>query len=257
MLTPRIKTWLISLTALVLLGIFPASSGAQDKFPAPQGYVSDYAHALSPGAKSALNALLKELNRKTGAEVAVATLPDLGGADLNNYAVDLFAKWGLGKKGRDNGLLILLAMKERKLRIEVGYGLEGIIQDGLAGEIRNRMTPFFKQGDFDNGLLVGASLVADRIAQDAGVKLEVPVAVPQRRAGRRKKRSSGIGSLIFLIFMIILFIKNPRLFLFFMLGSMLGGRRRGYYGGGSGGFGGGFGGFGGGMSGGGGAGGGW
>ncbi len=258
MLKPRfLKTCLIS---LLLLGLFPASGKAQGKFPAPQGHVSDYARVLSPRAKSALSGLLRELERKTQAEVAIAILPDLGGSALETYAVELFEHWKIGKRDKDNGLLILLAIKERKVRIEVGYGLEGIIPDGLAGEIiRTRMTPFFKQGDYDNGLLQATSFIAASIAKDAGVKLEVPRAVPHaagRRRGRPPSAARSLLSLIFLVIMIILFIKNPRLFLLFMMGSMLGGRR-GHWSGGGGGFGGGFGGFGGGMSGGGGASGGW
>jgi len=252
-----LKTCLIF---LVLLGLFPASGKAQGKFPAPQGYVSDYARVLSPRAKSALSGLLQELERKTKAEVAIAILPDLGGNALEPYAVELFEHWKIGKKGKDNGLLILLAIKERKARIEVGYGLEGIIPDGLAGEIIRKMTPFFKQGDYDSGLLQATSFIASAIAHDAGVKLEVPRAVPHAAAGRRGRPPSAarsLLSLIFLVILIILFIKNPRLFFFFMLGSMLGGGRRGHWSGGGGGFGGGFGGFGGGMSGGGGASGGW
>lgn len=249
------------ITCLVLLCLAPISE-AKTQFPPAQGYVSDYAHILSPEAKSAIVNLLRELERKTQAEVAIVTIPGLDGEELNTYAVELFQTWGIGKKGKDNGLLLLIAMKERETRIEVGYGLEGVIPDGLAGEIiRTQITPYFKQKKYDSGLLLAASSVADTIAKDAGVVLEVPMARPHSPLARRKKRrSSGIGGLIFLILMIILFIKNPRLFALFMLGSMLGGRRRGGYwsgGGYGGGFSGGFGGFGGGMSGGGGASGGW
>jgi uncharacterized protein len=186
-------------------------------------------------------------------------MSDIGGEDYNEYANRLYETWGIGKKGEDKGVLIFVAIKERKMRIEVGYGLEGIIPDGLAGEIRDRyMIPYLKKDKFGEGLLNGTAAVSQIIAKDAGVKLtgQVPVKAP-------KKRRSRLSFLpLLFIFFFFMFVGRRRggSWIFFLPLLMGGGGPRhggGGFGGSFGGFGGGFGGFGGGMSGGGGAGGGF
>jgi uncharacterized protein len=187
-------------------------------------------------------------------------MPDIGGAEYNDYANRLYTAWGIGKKGEDKGVLVFLTIKERKMRIETGYGVEGTLPDGLVGEIRDRhMIPYFKENRFGEGLAHGVRALSQILAEDAGVTLTGQTSV--RPAP--KKRGSGVSFLPFL-FLIVFFIFAVRgrrggwlLFLPFLLG---GGRsycprRGGGFGGSFGGFSGGFGGFGGGMSGGGGAGG--
>jgi uncharacterized protein len=231
---------------------------AQATFPKTRGYVSDFAGIIPENVARNIKILARELENKTGAELAVVTISDLGGQNLETYAVDLFEQWGIGKKGRDNGILILVSVAERKIRIEVGYGLEGIIPDGRAGQIiREQITPAFKEGDFGAGLWLGSLAVGQIIASDAGVKLDFKG--PRIVYTRKRKRKSLLGSLFNLIFFIlILFFSFFRRLLF-----PFGHHRRGYWSSGFGGFGGGgfggggFGGFGGGMSGGGGASGGW
>jgi uncharacterized protein len=116
--------------------------------------------------------LAKELRQKTEAELSVVTLADLGGDEIEPVAVDLFQAWGIGKKGKDEGALILLASKERRVRIEVGYGLEGILPDGRCGTIIRRvMAPELSQGKIGGGLLRGAAAVAGVIAKDRGVTI--------------------------------------------------------------------------------------
>ena len=231
------------------------------KYAKTKGYVSDFAGIIPQNRAGALKVLAQELERKTGAEMAIVTVPDLGGENLETYAVDLFEQWGIGKKGKDNGVLILIAVKERKVRLEVGYGLEGIIPDGRAGQIiREQITPAFKAGDYGAGILQGAYVVSQIIAHDAGVQLNLKdpkVAY----APRGRRRGSLIGALIknfvFIFFIIPFFFRG----LFFPSRRRRGGfwmsGMGGFGGGGFGGGGGGFGGFGGGMSGGGGASGGW
>ncbi len=248
--------WFAGFLILFVLGFAAFSYAA---FPSPAGHVNDFAGVLSSDTRAKLENILSQLEQKTKAEVAVVTLPDLAGLDVEGYAVDLFEKWGIGKKGEDNGVLLLIALKERKIRIEVGYGLEGIIPDALAGDIiRQVITPAFKAGDYNSGVFLGALNLADIIAKDSGVELE---ALAQIRTSCYQSRSAGgslLGGLFRLLLILIFFIFAPRLWPLLLLGS-LGGGRRGYWGGGGsgGGFGGGFGGFGGGLSGGGGASGGW
>jgi uncharacterized protein len=152
--------------------------------------------------------------------------------------------------------MLLIALKERKVRIEVGYGLEGIIPDGLAGQIRDEaMIPYLKKGDYGLGLLNGLSVVASIVAKDQGITLTGLPPAPKSVSSRRRGYSFGIFPFLFLLFIFLILARSGRrggLGLLMLL--LLGGGRGGFRGsGGFGGFGGGFGGFGGGMSGGGGA----
>jgi uncharacterized protein len=224
---------------------------AANKWPAPRGYVNDLANVIPADQSQTLEAFLTEVEQKTGAQIAVVTTPSVEGADIDGAAVDLFKTWGIGKKGKDDGVLILASIQDHRVRIEVGYGLEAVITDGQSGSIiREYMTPYFKQGDYGQGLTQGAAAVAQLIAASQGVTLDGQVAQPVASG------NGGYGTLIEIIIFVV----------FFLLTSILRGRRGfyggGFYGGGwgGGGFGGGgggFGGFGGGGSGGGGASGGW
>ena len=136
---------------------------AQD-FPRPQGAVNDFASLLSPSAKSSLEARLYKLEQETGAALVVVTVTDMGGTYIEVYAVRLFEEWGIGKKGQDNGVLFLTAVSERKTRIEVGYGLEGIITDGRAGRILDdKVLPSYRTGDYETGILQGAAAIEEYI----------------------------------------------------------------------------------------------
>jgi uncharacterized protein len=244
--------------ALVLTVVW-GGRAAQAAFPKPVGYVNDFAGIIPQDVAQKLNGLLQELEEKTTAEVAVVTIADLEGEDIEGYAVDLFENWGLGQRGKDNGILILAAMAQREIRIEVGYGLEGILPDGLVGEIiRQQITPAFKTGDYGRGLLAGTVAVVNIIAKDAGVQLEGLRGINHKQypASTPRKRLGGFLSLILFFLLFLLFLRYPRLFALLLLSNILGGGRRGGYWSG-GGFSGGFGGFGGGLSGGGGASGSW
>ena len=170
---------------------------------------------------------------------------------------------GIGRKGEDRGVLLLVSLEDRLMRIEVGYGLEGIIPDGLAGEVRDRyMVPFFKEGKYGEGLYAGSLALASVIAKDAGVTLNQSGQVAPQPAQRTERRSAFNFFPLLIIILIIWTLTRGKgrrgglaaLLLLSMLGGGRGGRGGGF---GGGGFGGGFGGFGGGMSGGGGASGGW
>lgn len=240
----------------VLLGLclLTASAVLAAKWPRPTGYVGDYAGVFSGAQKAKLEGVLGRLSRGTGAQIAVVTVPSVEGGDVKGAAVDLFQSWGIGQKGKDNGVLFLCSVDDRRVEVEVGYGLEGILPDAKVGRILDQFViPLFRQGDLAGGLTQGAAFTATLIAKDAGVNLgTVPIARGRGQPVPRKRTVLGtLFQIIFLVFMVIMFIRHP--FLFLMLLSM-GGRGGGF---GGGGFGGGFGGFGGGMSGGGGAGRGW
>ncbi len=134
---------------------------AQVPFPAPDGRINDFANLLDAEQEARLTAMVQEVEDETTAEIAVATVPSLGGMSVEEYANRLFAQWGVGKADADNGVLILVAPNEREMRIEVGYGLEPILPDGLAGEvIREVFLPHFREGDYASGILDGTTRIA-------------------------------------------------------------------------------------------------
>jgi uncharacterized protein len=228
------------------------------EFPEPRGYLNDFAQVVDPDAAAQIEAIGSELEEKAGAQLAVVTIPSLGDEDDFDYAHRLFEKWGIGKKGKDNGVLLFLALGERRrVRIVTGYGLEGIMPDITAGRILdNYVIPKLRQQDYSGGLLAGTQAIAGLIAADAGVQITGAV-----RPNLARRSSGGKGSplSIIVLFIIILLLSRSRSLwpLLFLTG--MGGRGRYRDWGGGGGFGGGFGGggfggFGGGGSGGGGAG---
>ncbi|MDB5244274.1 MAG: hypothetical protein JWN18_144 [Parcubacteria group bacterium] len=126
----------------------------------PDGYVNDFAHVLSVGSSQSLENELTLYERSSSNEITVVTIPNMGGDYIENYAVKLFEEWGIGKKAKDNGILLLLSIEERKMRIEVGYGLEGILPDSMAQRILvNEMTPRLKAGDYDGAISAGVTAI--------------------------------------------------------------------------------------------------
>lgn len=119
----------------------------------PTGYVNDFAHVLSAGTVQSLDAALAQFEASTSNQIAVVTVPNMGGDYIENYAVKLYEEWGIGTKDKDNGVLLLLSIEEHKIRIEVGYGLEGALPDSVAQSIiNNDLTPNLKAGNFDEGV---------------------------------------------------------------------------------------------------------
>ncbi len=242
--------------ALVLALVFACihSAVAEEQFPPHQGLINDFAGVIPPDVQKEMRSRAKEVLQKTGATVVVVTIPTLGESYIADYANKLYHAWGIGKKGEDRGVLILFALKERKIRIETGYGIEGVLPDGRVGEVlRNDMIPLLKDGKFGEGLLNGLKSVSATIAASQNVELTgTAKEIVKRKKGSRNNPWTGLLILAFSVL---------------SLGSMIFARRHGwgpgggYYGGGyGGGFGGGSGGgdsgdsgFGGGDSGGGGA----
>lgn len=244
-----------------MLLFFPYISQAEDlSLPEYCGYTNDFATILNTETVTTIDSICRQVEEKTTAQIGVVTVTSTAPLTIEGYAVRLFEKWGIGLKGKDNGVLILMAVNDKKVRIETGYGLEGALPDAFCSQIVYQvMVPAFKQGDLQAGLILGTIAVAESIAKEYNIDLALGEDMP-RVAIQTKKNQAG-KALLYLILFILMFGMRSGLLFFWILGPT--GRRRGGYwygsgaGGSSGGFGGGFGGFGGGFSGGGGASGGW
>src|ERR1700730_2241303 len=169
----------------------------------PTGYVTDLAGAIAADTKARLEALCAELEQKTGAQMAIVTVHSLEGQSIENYAVDLYKQLGVGSKKDNRGVLLLVSPDERKYRIEVGYGLEPVINDARAGDTGRAMVPFLRTGDFSSAIELAAWQLAKYIADDRGVTLSGQP--PMRQVVRHDERSRG-GSPFWLIITIFLFI---------------------------------------------------
>jgi uncharacterized protein len=260
---------LTNVTAFLLL-MLAAVASAQELPPELTQPVNDFAHVIDAQSAQTMEAFIRSLQQASGDVVVVATVPTFKPyGDIREYAVKMFENHGrgIGQRGRDNGLLILLAVDDRQVWVEVGYDLEQFITDGFAGETsRQYMAPQFRQGAYGPGLLVGVSRIVARIAQGRNVVLQG--VRPERDAA--PDVGSG-GNVIFALLMLFILLsvigrtRRRRRFGGWGTGGWSGwnsgvGPFGGGYGGfrgGGGGFGGGFGGFGGGRSGGGGGGAGW
>ncbi len=222
------------LRKLLLLILFSLSFTSQAlEVPPLRQPVTDLAGIIDQNSLYTLNSVLYKLHQSNIAQIAVLTIPSLEDESLEGYSIKVVDQWKLGSKEEDKGLLFLVAKKERKVRIEVGQGLEGLITDLYTKRVIDQMTPFFKKGQFGQGLKLGLGSVLQKLDvknKDLGSTKTV----------RPQKKKSSWLSLIFFIFIIFLFRKNP-LLLFLMLSG--GGGRRGGGGFGGGGFGGGGGGF--------------
>ena len=142
--------------------VLTAVSLQAQNLPKPAGRITDLANIIDSATESELDARLDQLERKTSSEIAVVTVRSLEGVPVDDYAVRLFKEWGIGQAKTDNGVLVLVAPNEREMRIEVGYGLEGILPDGLAGQIiRENFTPRFRDNDYSGGIRDGVSRVID------------------------------------------------------------------------------------------------
>jgi uncharacterized protein len=257
-----------------------AAEQASNQPPELTAPVNDFAGVIDASIEAQLDQLIRNLQRASGDVVVVATVKTFQpAADIRMYANEMFQNHGkgVGHKGKDNGMLVVLAVDDREVWSEVGYDLEAIITDGFAGQTsRETMVPYFRRGDYGGGLLAGVATFAQRIAAARNVTLDN---VPVRSAPPSSDRDRGFDSgfpIVLVLFMVMLVINVVRGVINALTGGRRGGRRRRWgssvgpfgagYGGwhsggsgwsGSGGFGGGFGGFGGGRSGGGGGGASW
>lgn len=256
--------------SLLLLAFSPGVRAEKVEQLVARGYVSDFANVVDSRSRASMEALCAEVDQKTGAQIAVVTIQTLEGSTASDFANRLFERWGVGRKGDDRGVLILLAIRERQYWIEVGYGLEPILPDGKVGGLGREMVPALRRGAFGEALSGATRKVAETIAADRGVQL------PARASDPSSDRTLSpfenfVGFVIFVVVMglLLAFVYRVTRALHrrgwfdddsvhrggWGGGGWSGGGWGGGFGGGGGG--GGFGGFGGGASGGGGAGGSW
>jgi uncharacterized protein len=232
----------------------------------PSGYVNDFAKVLDPAGKARVEAYCTTLEASTGVQMAIVTVDTLDDEPVEDVGNRLFRQWGIGKKGKDNGILLLFAIKDHKSSAELGYGIEPIISDADAGTILRGIRPILRQGNYSGAMLAAAQELGNAVAQSQGVAL--PGGEPVRRERPAPRNNSIpvpllIGGFVLLLWLVSRFTGGGRggggfggFLTGMFLGNMMGrggGWGGGGFGGGGGGGGGGFGGFGGGDSGGGGA----
>jgi uncharacterized protein len=239
------------MTAVALLTVVAAALGApaplsaQDgEIPQPQGWVNDFAGVVDADAEQQMSSLIQAISEATEVEVAVVTIQSFAPfGSVEQYSIELAEQWGVGGAENDTGIILLVAVEERRLRLEVGYGLEGIIPDGLAGQIRDeQIVPALSENRYGEGLLSGVQAIGGIIAEEYEVDLsEYGAKAPRSRSGGQ---GGGGFNPLYIIFLLIL-MGGGRFFFFPLLFL---GAGRGFFGGGFG-SGGGFGGRGGGFSG--------
>lgn len=222
MTVPRILSALLAQIAL-LFALLSAVPAAAQTFPALSGRVVDAANIIPDGDEAALTQKLAALETQSGRQLVVATVPSLQDYPIEDFGFKLGRAWAIGEKGKNSGLILLVAPNERKVRIEVGYGLEQYVPDGFAGTIiRQRILPSFKAGDYPGGINAGTDALI--------TQLTMP---PEEAAARARQASASgseqgvdIGAVIFWLFVFFFFILP-------LIRSLFGGRRRGRrYGGG-------------------------
>ena len=242
---------------------FLASLASAQTFPKATGRVNDFANVIDAATEADLDRRLDQLEQQTSSEIAVATVESLNGIPVEEYANRLFKEWGIGQAKQDNGVLVLVAPNEREMRIEVGYGLEGVLPDGLAGQvIRDDFTPRFRENNYSGGIRNGVNHLADivekhqvltpeeiaKLNQDAGVTvpfwfmipffgLFVTIGFGMMGIGLRTKTGFPLlfGSLfggmplvmsMLFMFTVSLFTLVPWAMFMFVTGYRLGGRER-------------------------------
>jgi uncharacterized protein len=236
----------------------------------PQGYVSDFSGVIDPQSRAALEQYAAQVEQATGAQLAFVTVPTLDGEPIEDVANDLFHGWGIGQKGQDNGVMLLLVTQDHRSRLEAGHGMEEILPDGFDGLLLNNMRPDLREGQYGQAMLMAAQAIGEVIAKAKNVELGAPLAVRHPRPVQRHESIPWLPILIGVVIFWTLLRSSGRgggggggggggLLTGLLLGNILGGSSYGGRGGGgfggydSGDSGGGFGGFGGGDSGGGGA----
>lgn len=170
----------LALAAVLLCG---TTAGADFAALRPEGYVSDFARVIPAEKKSELERYCKAVEASTGAEIALVTIPSLEGEPVEDVANLLYRKWGVGKKGTNEGVLVLLSIRDRRSRIEVGYGLEGVLPDGYAGSLLREMRPALRAGDIGGAMGAAAQAIGDKVAAEKGVKIEERVSSQEQPQG--------------------------------------------------------------------------
>lgn len=245
------------LASLLLFFVFAASfarAESPDQLPKPTSYVADFAGVIDPASKENIEQLAWQVYSRAHATIQVVTIKSLDGQDIDSWTTALEDKWKVGPKSTDKGILMVFAIQDHKRRIEVGYGLEGILNDAKVGDIGRSMVPQLQQGQYGPAIQSGVQQIADVIAADANVTLTPPQQsqAPAYSYQPRRHRTNWVGIIFFIIFIALMLHGGGRGgggsgWLWFLLGNIMGG---GFGGGRGGGFGGGGGGEGGGGGGG-------
>ncbi len=226
--------------ALILWSVAPIAA-AEFEVPALRSAVTDRAGILSPVTRQKLESALQELRRVGGTQLAVLTLPNLSGLTIEQASIRVVDEWKLGTKKGDKGVLLLVARDERKVRIEVGQGLEGQLTDAYSKRIIDEgITPLFREGDMNGGVTVGVYQIARLTNPKIDLRPFLEGQLRQRNS-RSRRESSPWATLFGGLLMLVVFSSRMGLLPLLLLGGMGGRRRMGHYGGGLGG--GGFGGF--------------
>jgi uncharacterized protein len=200
---------LLRISAILLCALPFAHPETVPSLPAPTGYIDDFAKVLAPPTRTELEAECRDLHAQTRAQVFLVTIHTLDGETKEQFANDLFAKWKIGEKKTDRGVLILLAIDDHKYWTEVGYGLEGLLNDAKVGDIGREMVPFLKTGDYDAAARTSVDAIARIIAADAHVTLAQPaqpVAASQAVPVASGSASDGVVFILLITFGLLFWI---------------------------------------------------
>jgi uncharacterized protein len=229
------RVFLIALLCACAFGWARAEQVSQ--LPQPTSYVSDFAGVIDPASRQNIEEIAAQLESKAHATIEVATIKSLDGQDIDEFTTALEDKWKVGPKGSDKGVLMVFAIQDHKDRIEVGYGLEGILNDAKVGDIRRSMNPELEQSEYGPAIQMGTQEIADVIAADAGVTLTRPDQLPPPMPAQApvQHHFNWIGLIFFVIFVLLMFRGGGGGrggWMWFLLGNLMGG---GFGGGGRGG----------------------
>jgi len=170
-------------------------------------WVSDMANIIDQNTENQINDLINQLEQKTTAEIAVVTIQETDGSTPKDFATELFKKWEIGKKGKDNGVLVLLVMGDRRIEVETGYGIEGVLPDGKVGKILDKyVIPYFREGNFGFGLLSGVKAISNILEGDASIQ-DSPAPKEQKKTGF-SGIIKGLAVLFFIILALYLILKS-------------------------------------------------
>lgn len=190
---------------LVALALVASCAAADFSLLQPQGFVSDFANVLNPAHRAELERYCSRVQALAGAEIAMVTVPTLDGQPIDDVANSLYRRWGIGKKGKDEGVLFLLVPGDRRMRLEVGYGLEPILPDGYAGTLLRQLRPLLRTQEFGAAMLEAAHQIGTKIATAKSVSLDA--SIPSRREVRHSiGRDIAPAFVLPVIFLVIVFL---------------------------------------------------
>lgn len=209
---------LYSYLSMFVLFLCLCSITLAQEIPPPRKYVEDMADIITDSVEGGLNGYLQELEQRTGAQMIVLTINTTDGIPIETYSIELATKWKLGQKGKDNGVLMVIAKDDRSYRIEVGYGLEEILPDSFCGSVgRSYFVPYSKKGEFSVGIFQAAVVVIHKIAEYNGVEITGMPSIKELR-----KKSAGTQNPLFSL--LVLLVGLP-----FLINLLFGRRRSSWY----------------------------